>query len=229
MTCFPWPTVEWKFTGDGLLTFFGGLLAFFALLYQVRHTDKGLRRQLDAEKRSLKEGEDNRRRAVATAILFEIDDSYRSHLRDVLGYFDKEEDSILAVVKPIGANPLPVYVGNASAIGMLPSMLAEVVVHYYGVLQTYLGTLSQYSQGYDLMVQGNQLGKPIMKSLVPRIKKEAIATIQLTFTTCGLLCQFVDIAFAFPRIGVADDRYVRDDARTTLDAATKQLTMELGR
>lgn len=228
MSACQWFSFDPRVSGDGLLTFFGGLLAFFAIIYQVRQADKGLQRQLDAEKKARQDAANARSRAVATAVLFEIDDHYRSNIRDLLQVFETQAAGVPIVLKPISANPLPVYAGNVTTLGELPSTLVEAIVQYYGVLRVYLGTLSQYSQGYDLMVQGNQLGMPIMKSLIHRIKSEAKAIIQPTYTVCGLLCSFLGTTFSFPRVAVANDPNVEDDARGTLEASRKELALETG-
>jgi hypothetical protein len=83
VNCFPWPSFDPKLTWDGLLTFFGGVLAFFAVLFQVRHADKGLQRQLDADKKARDDQASEQARAVARALLFELDNFYRGYVQSL--------------------------------------------------------------------------------------------------------------------------------------------------
>jgi hypothetical protein len=203
-----------------LVAAFIGALTALVVVWIQRVLDKR-DRDRDAERR---------RRALASAVLLEIDDHYRACVRDLLDVFEKQSEESPPIAIKSMTNVLPVYAGNVGAIGDLPFSLVEATVHYYGVLQAYIGTLSQYVQGYELMLKGDPtLGKAIMRSLETRIKREARAISQLAYTTCGLLCSFVGIDFSFPRIGVAGYRDVYDGTRSTLDAARKQLAAELRR
>lgn len=220
-----------KLSLDGLLTFLGGLLAFFAILYQVRRSDRGLQQQMNAERRAREDEAEDRRRRVAIALLFELDSHYKSRVRDLLKLFEgQRNDSPPLVVKPTGAYAFPVYVGNASVLGGLPPVLVETIVNYYGLLRSYEATLGQYTQGYEMTLAGDSpIGRALMAALVPRIKSEAAATTQSAYTACGLLCRFVDIEFRSPRIGVADDPHVDQSAHQNLTAATTQLLKEMQR
>jgi hypothetical protein len=238
MTMFHPSWLEPKLTLDGgatlvagLIAFIGGLLAYLAVRGQTKAAGVALQTQLDAEKKTRAEQENTRLKAVATALLFEIDHHYKSNVRDLLEAFEKEKDasSPPVVVKPMTVNPFPIYVGNTSALGALPAALVEAIVGYYGVMQIYLSTLTQYTQGYNLMLRGDaQLGYALMKNLVPRIKSEARAMIQLTYTTCGLLCYFTATEFSSPRIGVASDSTVQDAWRSTLEDAKKAIGSDPG-
>jgi hypothetical protein len=76
--------MDWTVTGDGLLALAGGILAFFAIVLQTRHADKGLQRQID----EVRKREDKRAgevaRSTAAGLLMEIDWFYRHYLRDAL-------------------------------------------------------------------------------------------------------------------------------------------------
>lgn len=219
-----------KLTLDGLLTFLGGLFAVLAVLYQVRRADRGLHEQLNAEQQSRLEETRERRRRVALALLFEINTYWTGDVRDVLKVLEElGPSSGPPVLKPRSANPFPVYVGNAGALGGLPPTLVEIVVGYYGLLKSYEGTLSLYWQGYELLLAGNTAaGRALMISLIPKIKAEAPAITQVAHTACGLLCRFVDIEFSYPRVAVADDPHVDESSRKTLTDSLQQLDKEMG-
>jgi hypothetical protein len=231
MTCSLWPSFDPKLTWDGLLTFitgilafFAGLLAFFGIRSQIHHADAGLQRQLDAEKKAREEASNAQRRAVATALLFEIDSQYVSNVRDILKSFD-EQDAMPALTST-GPDPFPVYVGNANMLGSLPASLVEVIVNYYGDLRDYVAVIDEYAHGYEMHLQGNTIGRSLMKSLVPKIKSDGAAIIQLTYTICGLLCDFAGTAFSCPPIRVVQDPQVVESTRTDLSLRRQRLTRE---
>ncbi len=231
MSFFPWPSFDPKLTWDGLLTFLGGVLAFFAILYQVRRADQGLQKQLNVEKQARQDEAEDRRRRVAIALLFEIDDHYKSNVRDLVKYLEEHaNDPSPTVIKSTNVNPFPVYVGNVNMLGALPPCLVEVIVNYYGLLRVYVATFNHYSQGYEMWLAGNSsIGRALMKSLVPKIKSEAAAITQLTYITCGLLCDFVGTSFSYPRIGVESDPHVEESTRASLLVSRKQLAEETAR
>ncbi|MGH9684518.1 MAG: hypothetical protein ACRD4S_13020 [Candidatus Acidiferrales bacterium] len=227
MTGTPWLSFDPRLSWDGLLTFFGGVLAFFAILFQVRHADRGLKSQMDVEKRARNSAADERRRAVATGLLFEIDDHYRSNIRDVLQFLDGiRRDSAGMVIRPISADPFPMYIGSVEILGELPPTLVEAIVHYYGLLGVYVSRLAKYLQAFDYSMQGQSAqAKTLMDSQTPLIKREGEAITQLTYPICGLLSEFVGVEFS--RIGVANDSNVNDDAREALKASLARLGMEI--
>jgi len=186
---------------------------------------------LDAEKKAREDAANEQRKAVATALLFEIDNHYRSNIRDVVRYLEEHKnDPDPTVIKPPGVNPFPVYVGNSKVLGVLPTVLVEIMVNYYGELRGYVATFNLYLKGYEMFLEGNTtIGRGVMRTLIPRIIIEGVAITQLAYTTCGLLCDFVGTEFSFPRIGVAGDPRVQDSTRTTLLAAREQLMQEIGR
>src|ERR1700685_3895301 len=73
-----------KLTLDGLVTFVGGLLAVFAVLYQIRRADRGLQKQLNAEKYGRRDEARERQRRVAVALLFEINSYWAGDVRNLL-------------------------------------------------------------------------------------------------------------------------------------------------
>jgi hypothetical protein len=219
-----------KLTLDGLATLLGGLLAFLAVLLQVRSARRGLRAQLETEKQARRGEARERRRSVAVALLFEINSYWAGDVRNLLKLLEALiPSSVPPTLKPRSANPFPVYVGNAGALGGLPPILVETVVGYYGLLRSYEATLVQYSQGFDLLMADNiASGRALTTSMIARIKGEAPAITQVTHTACGLLCRFVDIEFSYPRIAVADDPHVDESSRKTLTDSLQQMDTEMG-
>jgi hypothetical protein len=231
MNCSPWPSFDLKLTCDGLVTFFGGVLAFLAMLFQVRHSDKGLQTQLNVEKQTREDEANERQRAVATALLFELDEVYRSFVREVLGFLaEHENDPDPPGIKPVSANPFPVFSANAGALGALPPTLVEAVARCYSALNGYFATLTEYPQRYGLLLRGDgSIGLPLLAGFIARIRRDANAIIPLTYVTSGVLCYFVGTEFASPRIQIANDPKVSDKARATLKNCVSQLAKKTGR
>jgi hypothetical protein len=165
----PAPAATMGLTSDAWATLVAAFIGAAAALIVVV-----IRRLLEGRDRTREEN--GRKQAIATALLFEIDNHYRSNIRDLLNFFEKNDnDTSLTVIKPMSANPFPVYVGNASVLGALPPTVVEAIVHYYGELRGYVATLSQYSRGLEIWSENNPTGRAIVLTLVPKIKKEAAA------------------------------------------------------
>lgn len=137
-------------TWDGLLAFLGGLLAFVAILIQVHFANKGLRTQLDNEKKTRESASNGRRRAITGALRTEIlgfARSYNAVAEERLKQFDLHKQNVLDVGFPVPhANPFPVFFANAYVIGEYPEKLAESVVSFYQAAESFLIRLSEFHQ-----------------------------------------------------------------------------------
>lgn len=210
------PTLTW----DGLLTFLGGLLAFIAILVQVHFANQGLRTQLLEEKEVRGRERHRRNKATATAILFEIDDFYRTYLRDVLSFLEgRPADNSPPVIKSAGRNPFPVYEGNTQQLGGLNQQLVETVVHFYGLARAYAMGLEAYSEALaTIQLAPDSYKLLILKSMVPRIKSECESITPIAFIACRFLCDYTGVAFEAPRIAVAADTHIPADIREVAQA-----------
>lgn len=113
---------EPKLTLDGLMTLIAGLVAFLAVMIQICSSSKQLRDQMKSQHKAEQEEQKRHMKAVATALLFEIDGFYATYLRqsrDRLEKMDLEKDG-LPQMASFGPNLFPVYHGNARKIGELP-------------------------------------------------------------------------------------------------------------
>jgi hypothetical protein len=129
---------EAKLTLDGLMTLVVGLIAFAAVIFQIRSSSKQVQDQIKAQRDAEREEQERQRRATATAILFEIDNFYRHHLgqvRDFLTLFERSNQ--LPGTVPASAHGFVVYHGNASRLGDLPRELAGKIVRFYGTAEHY--------------------------------------------------------------------------------------------
>jgi hypothetical protein len=225
MICLFWPALKPELTWDGLLTFITGILAFVAGLLaflgirsQIQHADAGLQRQLDAEKEARETEVSNQRRAIFTALLFEMDSFYRVYVRQLsqsLGSWGGNGPPPL--IKPVGTEWLAVYREGASQIGNLPQETIKPITTWYGHAQSLIGTLEVYSQRYN----AGSVNLARCFGMLEEIKGELLGMAEITFFTCGLLCKHAGVEFIAPMISVADDSTVSDEVRTALKNALK--------
>ena len=119
---------ETKLTLDGLMTLVAGIIAFAAVIIQIRSSSKQLHDQMKTQRDAEREEQERLKKAVATAILFEIDSVYsrfvgfvedRSLPRDALG------------------TDFPVFAANAGQLGLLHQEAVAVVVRFYGAVSEY--------------------------------------------------------------------------------------------
>lgn len=206
-----------KLTFDGLLTFVGGLLAFVAILYQVKHADRGLQRQLATEKQSRESETQERRHSYATALLFEMDNFYRVYVRQLSDSLNSWAGNGPPRIKPVGTEWLAVYRDGAAQIGTLPIETIKPIMTWYGHAQNFISTLNVYCQSYD----AGSVYLARCFAMAQTIKGELLGMAEITFFTCGLLCKHVGAEFAPPAISVADDRSVSEEVRTALSDTLK--------
>jgi sensor domain CHASE-containing protein len=79
---------EAKLTLDGLMTLVAGVIAFIAVIIQIHSSSKQLQDQMDAQRDAEQDELERKKRAVATAIDFEIDSIYRTFVRSVKALFE---------------------------------------------------------------------------------------------------------------------------------------------
>src|SRR5712691_4873704 len=84
---------EPKLTLDGLMTLVAGIIAFIAVVLQIRSSRREMVRQLNVEKEARALEEKRQNEAIAKALLFEIANFYgfyRVHVRPFLVRVDVE-------------------------------------------------------------------------------------------------------------------------------------------
>ena len=189
-----------KLSWDGLLTLLGGFLALFGIWWQVRHADAGLKQQLQAEKDARVGERDERKRAVSTAILFEIDRFYRYYVKNLLKDLSSTEQAYPALESP-GPAPFPVYATNCGQIGGLDSVLTGAIVDFYASAQRHAFRLCDYAEKYRRGEQPTTFGIP--PSLISSIRSGGESLILLAYIACAYLCTYTGIPFTTAKVDVA--------------------------
>jgi hypothetical protein len=217
-------------TFDGIMTFIAALVALIAaaraykgIKQQIKSDRENLQRQLDAEKNARAEEQERQSKAVAIAILFEIDGFYRLHLREVhrvLENWDPKNDALF-MAKSISAisQPFPVYYGNSGSLGLLEVCLVFSVVNFYSAAAIFVETFNDYKAesgrcgyGTGLTAVPEAMGARVhdartaevaARHLGEQLKKASPRLIKLTCAAVRKLCERTGTAFQAPMIAAA--------------------------
>jgi hypothetical protein len=210
------------FTPDGIMTLIAGVLAFAAVQWQMWD-----------QRRTLRQEQERQNRAVATAILFEIDSFYAVYLRqprDFLAGKDIEKDELPRFTL-IGPNPFPVYRGNTGKIGELLVECVHALVGFFQQADSILSNLSDYSSTLERQRRmrfeastrrtlDNTLDLKMEESLarkqLGRIKGVLPEAIKAAYLVCHVLCQFADVPFEYPTVTVAAEKLSVDQIKDSL-------------
>jgi hypothetical protein len=185
--------ISWAFTGDGLLAFAGGALALIGVWWSNRQSIKNVEKQLEAERKARAEETERQKRAVATAILFEIDNFYRHHLghvRDLLDAYARSKQ--LPTPVPASAHGFVVYHGNVSRLGDLHRELAGKIVRFYGMAEYYEVVGEDYRARVERgATQDQGLVETQFRQLRNFISKLELSAFELSKE----LCLYLDLPF----------------------------------
>ena len=194
---------EAKLTLDGLMTLIAGIIAFIAVIIQIRSSSKQVQDQMKAQRDAEREEVERQKRAVAIAIRFEIDLIFRSMIRGASEDLQKAQGREY-VVKPHSLH-FTVYEGNVGNIGQLPKEIGQDIVEFYGSATRFLTTLQLYSDavrnaheargGIDWREMAAQYLEHTVKA-IPWVK-------HLSYLVSRRLCDYTGVEFRPPHIAVA--------------------------
>jgi hypothetical protein len=186
---------DWKPTFDGMATLIAGVVAFGAVQWQLRR-----QRQTQHEDRLAES------RSVATAILFEIDLVYRSMIRETAKILeDAGEREFVAKPHPLH---FPVYEGNTTKLGQLPSEIVQDVVQCYGAVMRQLITVQQYSIAITKShekAHGEINWKGMAAEYRTHLKQSGPTLMLLVHRVSEHLCEYTQVPFEAPTIAVASE------------------------
>jgi hypothetical protein len=207
---------EPKLTLDGIMTLAAGVIAYVAAVRQMRLADRGLKQQLQAEKKGRLQEDEERQRAVAVAMLFELDNFYRAYVRGLAKEIPgspKEangpahlESLLLPPLRKIPSDPFPMYKANGSSVGKLPPNLTAVVVHAYSAAQWVLDRVIDYQLARKGSLERGNAGPYF--AFARRSLEEMRDIYSGAEITLGeamrALCSFGEIPFQAPLIAIAE-------------------------
>ena len=187
---------DWSkgFTPDGIMTLIAGALAFAAVQWQMWH-----------QRRTSRQEQENHKRAVAAALLSEIDCFYASHLdrRNELFEFWERTDTdrqSIEVFQTLAGKPFAVYESLAGELGGLDAVVARGIVVTYGLMGAFLEMLKRYereSSGTSGRVPASlELRDQVLKEMRKPIRQLAEQAVQSVVMICRLLCFLIGTDFS---------------------------------
>jgi hypothetical protein len=205
-----------------LATLTAGVLAFLIVRKQIKSSSGDLQKQLDADKRARQEEQERQKKAVATAILFEIDDFYRYHLRGAHGRLEESasKGELLEVVR-IPPSMFAVYRGNTPRLGELPDEVAEVVVHFYSKAEQFFALREDYRAERERHAEpADHPDNRKERTLFGHLRDSLLGLTRAAYIACERLCSFTGVDFKAPRIAIAAEDIV------ALNRETEQIEHE---
>jgi hypothetical protein len=178
-------TLEPRLPLDGIMTLLAGVIAFIAVLLQIRSSREAVERQLREERVARVQEEERQRQAVAKALLFEIANFYGYYRVRVRPSLDRKdpETCLLPPLSAPGSGFFAVYQGNSGRLGAFEHVLVEKVVKFYGVAELLLTSIREYtwSLARELERQGS-----VPAGSAPRILLKQIQDVMYTADSAGM-------------------------------------------
>jgi hypothetical protein len=110
--------------------------------------------------------EERHRRAVATALVFEIRSFYRWYYRQLRPLKDIDaHTSLPPTINAPTAQTFAVYRGNTDTLGSFDAPVVQQVVEFYGFAEWLLSTIQEYTAA---LVHELQLQKTVIPNSAPR-------------------------------------------------------------
>lgn len=179
--------LELKLTLDGLVAFLGGALALIGVWWSNHQSVKNLQKQLDAERAARADEAERRKRALATALLFEVDHFYRSYLPPALtiarGLRGKGVVPHAGLAIRVEAAAFDVYSGNVPSLGALGPEASRSVIRFYKVAWDLQDFMRRYCESVD---QGDPL--KLADTLLALIEKISSNLRLGALEACSWLC-----------------------------------------
>lgn len=144
------------------------------------------------------------KRAVATALVFEIKSFYRWYYRQLRPLKDIDAQSSLPpTINAPTAQTFAVYRGNTDTLGSFDAPVVQQVVEFYGFAEWLLSTIQEYTAA---LVHELQLQKTVIPNSAPRKLLADIQTIMLKTDTAAVnagqtLAKVAGIDDPFAKIG----------------------------
>ena len=131
----------------------GAFIAFITVIWQIRSSSKHVEDQIKAQRDAEREGQARQKRAIATAILFEIDcfrtielDYVERHLAHCGGASDA-----FPTAAGLRTNLSQIYKGVSPLLGSLNAKSVSAIVSFYSLVGTYEGLWRDYAYYLDIL------------------------------------------------------------------------------
>jgi hypothetical protein len=177
-----------------------------------------MRNQMNAQRNAEQEEAERHKRAIAKALLFEVDDFYSNHLRAVYDHYRNFDGKIEKLPGVVGVDirMFAVYNGNTPLMGVLSDEVVKSVVAFYDtarlhllIVRDYKDLLREYLYGTHSPEAGQEALQLFfyVRASVPRLTR-------LSYETCMKLARFSDVPFRKDIVTVAGEdaeRIARDE------------------
>jgi hypothetical protein len=190
--------VTWTITGDGLLAFAGGALALFGVWWSNRQSARNLQDQFDADKRSRREDLERQKKAIATGLLYEIDNFFRLELEGIEKMISQwnEATDLPPTGMPFRRTTFDVFRGSCPVLGLLGPKSVSAITKFYLMAEAYQSLASDYQRLMDLAstdIRANPYatGRAAIKlkelrKIIPATKELATRVTVAVANDCGL-------------------------------------------
>lgn len=191
---------DWSkgFTPDGIMTLIAGVLAFAAVQWQMWD-----------HRRTSRQEQGNHKRAIAKALLFEVDDFYSNHLMGVYDRYRGFDGSIekLPGVTGMDRRPFAAYDGNTASLGAFSDEVVRSVVVFYDTARRHLSInrdykelLREYQYGHHSPEAGQEARQLFffVRGGIPRLTR-------LSYEACMKLARLSDVPFRKDVVTVAGE------------------------
>jgi hypothetical protein len=190
---------EAKLTLDGLMTLIAGVIAFSAVIIQIRSSSKSVTTQIETERHVRLEEDRRGKQAVARALLFETLNFYRTYKEEVKKPLDTTGSH--AVQFPTLGSPGPgafaVYRANAGKLGHFDDEVVQSVVTFYVEAEWFVSTLQSFNWS---VYRELELYKTITMGSTPvihlsRLRKRMPSLDQAALAACRNLCAVAGVSY----------------------------------
>jgi len=190
-----------RFSPDGALTLVAAVIAFIAIIMQIRSSSKQVQDQVKAQRDAEREERERQRRAIATALLYEIESFYTVELelteKELAGWDPASND--LPTGFALRTNTSEIYKGVSALLGSLNAKSVSAIVRFYSAVGRYEGLWHDYqymsgmawspaSREVDRQNAANQAKAQLkmIRDLIPHLKSLAGNISQRVAHDCGL-------------------------------------------
>ncbi|MFQ5662810.1 MAG: hypothetical protein ACE5HL_03150 [Terriglobia bacterium] len=217
-------TIEPTLTLDGVATLTAGVIAFVAIMLQIRSSRRAVEKQLNADRQARVEEQERQKLAVAKAVLFEIDAFYRYHLRDPRVFLANTDvlKADLPGVKSVAPHPFPVYYGNTGFVGRLDDEGVQAIVEFLAAAQSHLATARDYKSSMERFLRGDNpaTAEVEARTYLSQMKNALPEMIKLAYIVCFKLCKLTGVPFEHPKIAVAGEPLTMEKIAASLQRTT---------
>lgn len=189
--------LETKLTLDGLMTLIAGVIAFVAVIVQIRSSSRQVRDQINAQRDAERDKDDRQRKAIAASILFEIDSFYRLELEAVEKSVEGWEAATgrLPSSAFVRQNSFDTYRATLPILGFLSTKSVSAIVKFYTMAGAYDALLREYQHFMDFAFSSANRGDfencardrlKEIRVLIPGLKELATTVSTFVARDCGL-------------------------------------------